>query len=458
MLFGECSGSGKKPYYCSVDFIDEEKPVPRCNCPSRQFPCKHAVGLLFAYLYGSDFTEEEIPEDVLLKREKLLQKSEKKQTVKKDAQAENPQDKKPPTKAKINAAIKKIDQQLGGIALAKNLLSAIVSKGLAVIDAKAKADLTLQIKELGNYYIGGIQTAFNELILFLDEGDKDFLLATEKLLYISALLEKAETHLENKKSTDPLSLSVDSAIEEQIGYVWKLDELGQAGNFESDAELLQLSFIIYEDLARKEFVDEGHFISLKSGQIYRKINYRPYKALKRLNQDDTFFEVMCMSEMYYYPGFFNPRFRADGFTERLSGAEDYARVVSFASDDFAAVQKAVKNEIKNPLAGKNPVCLLKPKKVSAEKVILPTDFVLNQDEKKSENVGVIIEDKNGVGQILSDCKYRVTPVMDKFSRIDPAVFENAAIAVMFKENISTGILAAKPLSIILPDRIIRLLF
>src|SRR5690349_8176475 len=45
ILFGQCQGSGKEPYHCSSDFARPEQPTHRCSCPSRQFPCKHCVGL-----------------------------------------------------------------------------------------------------------------------------------------------------------------------------------------------------------------------------------------------------------------------------------------------------------------------------------------------------------------------------------------------------------------------------
>ena len=44
---GECKGSGKKNYVVSADYIDEAQPVFRCTCPSRQFPCKHSLALMF---------------------------------------------------------------------------------------------------------------------------------------------------------------------------------------------------------------------------------------------------------------------------------------------------------------------------------------------------------------------------------------------------------------------------
>lgn len=44
---GECTGSGKNNYITTADFQDENASVFRCTCPSRQFPCKHSLGLLY---------------------------------------------------------------------------------------------------------------------------------------------------------------------------------------------------------------------------------------------------------------------------------------------------------------------------------------------------------------------------------------------------------------------------
>lgn len=45
-LWGECQGSGSKPYQVRVDLSE---PAFKCSCPSRKFPCKHAIGLLLMY-------------------------------------------------------------------------------------------------------------------------------------------------------------------------------------------------------------------------------------------------------------------------------------------------------------------------------------------------------------------------------------------------------------------------
>lgn len=43
-IWGECRGSGSAPYQVSVDLGG---PVFKCTCPSRKFPCKHGLGLLW---------------------------------------------------------------------------------------------------------------------------------------------------------------------------------------------------------------------------------------------------------------------------------------------------------------------------------------------------------------------------------------------------------------------------
>ena len=59
LIFGECQGSGKEPYRVSCDFARPDQPTHRCSCPSRQLPCKHCLGLMYAYAQGKTFTPAE---------------------------------------------------------------------------------------------------------------------------------------------------------------------------------------------------------------------------------------------------------------------------------------------------------------------------------------------------------------------------------------------------------------
>ena len=66
-VWGECQGSGKKPYRTAGDLGDilgdiSSEPAFRCNCPSRKFPCKHALGLLLLWTKQTAFAVEPPPE------------------------------------------------------------------------------------------------------------------------------------------------------------------------------------------------------------------------------------------------------------------------------------------------------------------------------------------------------------------------------------------------------------
>jgi hypothetical protein len=49
LVWGKCQGSGKAPYQVSIDLGG---PAYRCSCPSRKFPCKHALALLLLWVQG----------------------------------------------------------------------------------------------------------------------------------------------------------------------------------------------------------------------------------------------------------------------------------------------------------------------------------------------------------------------------------------------------------------------
>ncbi|MFB9767599.1 SWIM zinc finger domain-containing protein, partial [Nocardioides kongjuensis] len=47
LVWGQCQGSGRTPYQVSIDLAG---PAYRCSCPSRKFPCKHALALLLLWV------------------------------------------------------------------------------------------------------------------------------------------------------------------------------------------------------------------------------------------------------------------------------------------------------------------------------------------------------------------------------------------------------------------------
>ena len=59
-IWGECQGSGANPYRVIFDLRDHGY---KCTCPSRKFPCKHALALALMYSDApSDFVQGQLPE------------------------------------------------------------------------------------------------------------------------------------------------------------------------------------------------------------------------------------------------------------------------------------------------------------------------------------------------------------------------------------------------------------
>lgn len=437
LIWGECSGSGSKPYASSADFMDANQPVFRCSCPSRQFPCKHGLGLLYAYVQSQNsFTVADIPEDIQSKRSKIEKKAEKKLEEKQEKSDT-------PKKVNVAALVKKIDAQLQGIEVADKLLKNIVFSGLSSIDARSKKIITDQIKELGNYYINGIQTAFSNLILEIENVEQEnYTHAIDQINYIAALLKKSTDYLNKKKDEPTAAPEMETAIEEQIGFVWKLADLQALGQYEEQVQLLQLSFNSYDNQARKEFVDEGQWMNLKDGKIYKTKNFRPYKAVKYIKADNSYFQILNIPEMYIYPGDMNPRIRWEGIAEHRDELNPtyLASVLSYASDNYVDTLKMVKNYIKNPLNDKNPVALLKVVK----------SFV-NGDK-------IVIEDSLGNKLTMDDIQEQQMPTANQLSNFLPAQPQGMALLLMFNNDIATGLFYAQPLSLITPDKIVRLMY
>lgn len=63
LLWGDCKGSGSKPYQVTVSVADSDTAY-QCTCPSRKFPCKHALGLLLLWAAGTVAESDELPERV----------------------------------------------------------------------------------------------------------------------------------------------------------------------------------------------------------------------------------------------------------------------------------------------------------------------------------------------------------------------------------------------------------
>lgn len=436
VLFGLCAGSGKTPYAPSADFAIPDKPVMRCSCPSRQFPCKHVLGLLYAYAEGRPFTPAEVPEDLAAKREKAGKREEKKAKEAVTAAEAKPK------KVNKTALKKKITAQLEGLELLEKLTHSLIRRGLGTLDAKELKVIQEHMKQMKSHYLNGAQIQLGKLFLLLSQKDgkeQAYSLATDQLAIIHAFIKKGRAHLTAKLEDPELGLDHESSIEEWLGHAWQLTELKEAGLVAPAAELIQLAFNSYDDAARQEYVDCGYWIQPDSGEIHYTVQYRPYKAAKLMREEDSFFEVAVVPELYRYPGGLNRRVRYESMTSRALEESDLNRIREHAAESFAEIVKSVKNQLKNPLADPNPVALL-----SVDKVV-------------SDNEGrLFAADRQGDTLELRDILDDGTVHLLKFLPED-ALSEIAMLAMFHHDSLS-GRLAVQPLTILTREERVRLLY
>lgn len=437
-IFGECVGSEGNMYKISADFIRPDSPVFRCNCRIRQRPCKHILGLMYSYIDGKKFDVGEIPEDILKERKKAeKQEKGKKSDAKK---------KRKPNKA---ALVKKMQSQLEGLELLDKITCSILQGGFGTINEKFINLLNKQEKELGNYYIPGAQIDLRRLIALLEFSndcdansaarERAYTKAFEWLTTLYAFSKKGKEYLMKRLDDPEVEYTPDLTLDGWLGYTWQLADLKEAGFVETNVDLVQLSFCAYADYARQEYVDEGIWLNLGSGQLMLKLNYVPFKAVKRVSRDDSVFSAVHTEELYIYPGDLNPRVRWKDATMRPLTDDDYSVVRAHASGSFNETIKIVKDQIKNPISNKNPVALLHYKKIG--------------------RVGdsIVLEDAEGQRLIIAD-KYRENEprTVRLIELLDPNDMEDQVMLVRFHHDLYAKRLYVKPLSIVREKEIIRL--
>ncbi|MEZ3422980.1 MAG: SWIM zinc finger family protein [Lachnospiraceae bacterium] len=431
---GECAGSGKSNYISSADFIQEESPVFRCSCPSRQFPCKHSLALLFEINSGKEFGLCEIPEDIIKKRQK------------KEARAAKVADGSQESKPKVNktARTKKIKKQLEGLQMTEEMISRLLWTGLGTMGSSSVKTYKDLAKQLGDYYLAGPQLYVNRLVIEIEAFQKDgnnchYKEAANILVQLRALVKKADAYLKDKLDKDNTE-DDDNILYEELGGVWKLGQLQALGLKKDNACLLQLSFQVIYDEARREFIDTGWWADVETGEVSVKRNYRPIKAMKYIKQDDTVFEAVSVPVLSYYPGEINRRIRWEGASYSPVSKEQLANLASHAQTSLLAAVKLVKNQIKNTLPDNFVVMLFAFKQIG----MVGKSYVMCDKEDSS----VLLEDIPGMEE--TTVRIQALP--------DTSLLENQVLLGAFFYNEEKRRICVQPYSIITNKQVVRLLY
>lgn len=354
LIFGECRGSGSKPYITSADFSGDS-PVFRCSCPSRQFPCKHSLAIMFEWLAGKSFDTADIPEDIAQKREKLAKRAEK------AAAPDNGGEKKPPKQNRA-AAEKKLRRQAEGLDLAEQFVSDLLNRGVSSVNKAAAEQYKNLAKQLGDYYLPEPQAIMNEIItaaegLSSEPDDNELERLTRLCVKLSSSIRKSRTYIASKLESGEV-LPEDSILYEALGNVWKLSQLKEIGLYKENARIIQLSFTVIHDDMHRSDIDTAYWIDLDSGEISKTENIRPLKAQKYIKAEDSVFGVHRIKELYRYPGGINRRIRWESAEISEADPGVYPEILSKAETSLAEAVKKVKNELKNTLSDDSTVLLI----------------------------------------------------------------------------------------------------
>jgi hypothetical protein len=156
-IWGECQGSGSKPYQVQIELAE---PAFKCSCPSRKFPCKHGIGLLLLYATSrASFAQADRPawvQEWLAARESRAAKAAEKQQ-----REPTPRD----TAAQAKRREKRIDRARVGLAdlsiwmhdMVRGGIGAVSGKGFDYFDSQARRMVDAQapgvarlIRQLGS--------------------------------------------------------------------------------------------------------------------------------------------------------------------------------------------------------------------------------------------------------------------------------------------------------------------
>lgn len=451
-FMGECKGSGKNPYVTSADYVDPAKPVFRCSCPSRQFPCKHSLGLMYEMMADKKFEPCEIPEDIMRKRGKIAaknapEKAPEELTPEEAAKLEKKKASAAKSAKKAKAA--KLEKQLEGLELCEKAVKELLAAGLGTMGGTSLSAYQNLSKQLGDYYLVGPQRLFNKLIFEITAFQSD----SEELHYdnaidviekLYALTKKSRAYINAKlESGDPAP--DDDVLYEELGGAWKISELEALGKCEKDARLAQLSFWVTFDEGRKEYIDTGVWLDLNTAKVYLTKNYRPLKSLKYVKADDTVFGAVNVPSMAVYPGEGNVRVRWDGAEFSELSADDFKKIRAAAVKSINADSKEIKNLLKNAM----------------QSPILFKIVEFSQIGKIGETgEAIVLKQSCGDTVALLDCP-ELEPTTDRLSFLpNKSLLENGVMLCGFWYDAASRAVCAQPLCIIPNNEnsIVRLLY
>jgi hypothetical protein len=235
-VWGECKGSGSSPYQTQIDLSE---PAFKCSCPSRKFPCKHALGLFL--LTDSDpraFKQNKRPDWVTKWLEGRGAKAEKKAKKADEASAAPPD-----PEAQAKRAAERAKKVAAGMAELERWLHDLVRQGLATVQQRPEGFFEKCAARMVDCQAPGCARLLREMSSIPATGDG----------WHSRLLDRAgRLHLliEGYKRIDSLPPAVAADVRSLVGFVQREEEVVRAAEAVRDRWLVLGQRVEEEDRLR----------------------------------------------------------------------------------------------------------------------------------------------------------------------------------------------------------------
>ncbi len=235
-VWGLCQGSGSNPYKTAIDF---NGPAFKCSCPSREFPCKHGIGLFLLYVNEIEaFTELDMPAWV---EEWLSKRTEKKTTKKKLEKTEVDQEKAEESKQK--RLQKRFSNMGAGLLNLQNWIEDIIRQGFGSLDITDSSIWSDKSKELVNAQCPGIGNRLSEIPSLLRNENWVELLLIE--------LSEINTLIQAFKNKDTLPEALKEDVFNQLGFNTSKEDVLARQKVSDDWLVLHISTKMNDNLSER---------------------------------------------------------------------------------------------------------------------------------------------------------------------------------------------------------------
>ena len=166
-LWGECKGSGAKPYQSQVDLIEL---TSKCSCPSRKFPCKHCLALMLLYSKGSARFSEGRPPWV----EEWLASGRARKAKKAEAASKPAADPQAQAAAAEKREANRWKRIAGGCADLQSWIADLLRHGLASVSVEQRREWSAMAARMVDAQAPGLTQRLQDALQYYEQGSAHY--------------------------------------------------------------------------------------------------------------------------------------------------------------------------------------------------------------------------------------------------------------------------------------------